>query len=71
MVRADEREGLCAEQVAAPKHVLGEAKDVLKELREGNVNLRRQAAIDRIVGAIPFLGAAVDGGRRAVARGAG
>ena len=57
LIRADEREKLRAESVALLKDALAEYREALKEAREEIRALRKQAAWDRVLGAIPLVGA--------------
>lgn len=59
LLKAEEREKLRAESVQLLKDALAEYKDALKEAREENKAIRKQAAIDRLVGVIPLLGLAL------------
>ena len=55
-IRQDERARLHAESIALLKEALAEYRDALKEARAENQALRKQASIDRFLGAIPILG---------------
>ena len=57
LIRSDEREKLRAESVALLKDALAEYRAALTEAREEIRALRKQAAWDRVLGAIPLVGA--------------
>lgn len=59
MIRADERDKLRAESIALLKDALTEYRDALKEAREEIKAMRKQAAWDRVLGAIPLVGMAL------------
>jgi hypothetical protein len=59
LIRADERDTLRAESVALLKDALAEYRDYAKEAREEIKALRKQAAIDKVLGAIPLIGMAL------------
>lgn len=56
-IRQDERAKLHGEQVALLKEALAEYRAALTEAREEIRALRKQAAWDRVLGAIPLVGA--------------
>ena len=56
-IRADEREKQAAESIALLKDALAEYRSALTEAREEIRALRKQAAWDRVLGAIPLVGA--------------
>ena len=57
LIRADERDKLRAESVALLKDALAEYRLAMKEAREEATALRKQASTDRVLSAIPILGA--------------
>ena len=57
LIRADERDKLRAESVALLKDALAEYRLAMKEAREEATALRKQASTDRLLSAIPILGA--------------
>ncbi len=58
-IRQDERAKLHAESITLLKEALAEYRDALKEARAESQALRKQAAWDRALGAIPILGLAL------------
>ena len=57
LIRADERDKLRAESIGLLKDALAEYRTAMKEAREEATALRKQASTDRILSAIPILGA--------------
>ena len=57
LIRADERDKLRAESVALLKDALAEYRLAMKEARDEATALRKQASTDRLLSAIPILGA--------------
>lgn len=57
LIRADERDKLRAESIGLLKDALAEYREALKEAREETRALRKQASLDRVLAAIPILGA--------------
>ena len=56
-IRADERDKLRAESIGLLKDALAEYREALKEAREEIREQRKQASRDRLLGAIPLIGA--------------
>jgi len=57
LIRADERDKLRAESIGLLKDALAEYRMAMKEAREEATALRKQASTDRLLSAIPILGA--------------